>query len=34
MPPKRAQKRANNNGALKISDDSHNMILDEILRRD
>jgi hypothetical protein len=34
MPPKRAQKRAQENGALKISEDSHNVILDEILRRD
>lgn len=34
MPPKRAQKRAQKNEALKISEDSHNLILDEIMRRD
>ena len=34
MPPKRAQKRAQKNEALKISEESHNLILDEIMRRD
>ena len=34
MPPSKRQKEAKANGALKISEESHNFILDEIFRRD
>ena len=34
MPPKRVHKTAEKNEALKISEDSHNFILDEIIRRE
>ena len=34
MPPNRIRKQAIDKNALKISDDSHNFILDEIVRRD
>ena len=34
MAPNRRQKEAKANGALKISEDSHNFILDEMVRRD
>jgi hypothetical protein len=34
MPPKRVHKTAERNEALKISEDSHNFILDEIIRRE
>ena len=34
MPPCRRQKEAKTNGALTISEDSHNFMLDEIIRRD
>ena len=34
MPPSKRQKEAKANGALKISEESHNFILDEIIRRD
>ena len=34
MPPSRRMKEAKANGALKISEESHNFILDEIIRRD
>jgi hypothetical protein len=34
MPPKRAHKTSERNEALKISEDSHNSIFDEIIRRE
>jgi hypothetical protein len=34
MPPKRVHETAERNEALKISEDSHNFILDEIIRRE
>jgi hypothetical protein len=34
MPPKKVHKTAERNEALKISEDSHNFILDEIIRKE
>lgn len=34
MPPKRVRKRAVENNGLKISEDSHNFISDDIVRQD